>query len=307
MAIVSTSRRPVGLGGISAKIGEKIQITEKWVVVSDSELDGPMYVYINAAFPKRGNLYDFGNDGAGYARVRDVDIQCIGGQGVEGSPGHEPLYAWEITCSLDSEMKEEEGEDNPLDRPTEIAWRQAIKEAVFEKDAVTSKPVRNSAGQRFDPPPMKEEADWSMVATRNEVSFDAGYAASYSNRVNSDTFYGGTAGQWKIQGITADPQWDETIGQYYRISYTFAFREDTWSPDILDQGRYEWYDVTWTNIGDPVLLPILDAQHQPVADPWPLDGNGQALPPDDVEAESFQYLEFKKYKEAAFGALGLGL
>jgi hypothetical protein len=295
MPIISAALRPAG---VSATFGETTEIVQTYIIVVGSRYDGPVYIYANATIPKRGYLYSFGNDGSGYARCKTVALKCLGGYGKEEN-GETAQYAWEAVCTFDSAFKEPP--ENPLEKETVYSWRQGLKEVVFDRDAETEKPVTNSAKKKFDPPAMREAADWSLVATRNEPTFDASYANGFSNRVNGDGFLGAEIGQWKVQGVTADSQWDETIGEYWTISYTFAFREEGWNEDILDQGRDELVSATVK----PHWRPILDAQGAPVAEPVLLDGAGKPLTPEEIEAGEVEYVSFKRYREATFASLGL--
>lgn len=270
------------------------ELTQKWVVISDDVNEGPQAVYAAGVFPKKGDLWAYGSDVGGVVRCSSVKVTR---EALVVIPEQEPLGAkWVVTCRFDT--PEEEDTENPLNQATRYSWQSVMKEEVFERDVDTDEHVCNSAGQSFDPPVMRDNLNWVMVASRNEATFSASYAQSYANHVNSTTFAGGAAGTWKCNDVRAEPQFHESVGDYYAISVSFAFDPRGWNRDILDAGRYQYSDAP-----DTVYDPIVDSTGSPVADPVPLDGDGFALSQASISGGTRFWREFKKYEEADFNVL----
>lgn len=213
---------------------------------------------------------------------------------------------------------------NPLDRPAQ--WELSFQEfqrpvtegylvndsdqlldaegdPIAEEDADTAVAVAivNSAGDPYDPPPMRDDSRIVLVVTRNEPwPADATFARAYKDAVNSDTFFGVPPGFAKVKSIRARNAYEPQIGKFIQVTYEFTIREgnfdgDNWNLNLLDAG-YNQLDGS----GDPVA--ITDKNGVAVSSPQRLNGTGVWLDnPDDPSV----YRRWRIYPRKPFAALGL--
>jgi len=295
---VILSENVVEASGLDAEFDrDGDELTQNWIVISDDVNDGPQFIYLNGTlFPKKNYLWSYGNDVGGVVRCTSVKITR---EAIVKIPGQVNLGAkWVVSCRFST--PEDEGAENPLNQPIKVSWQSVNREEPFVRDVETENVVCNSAGQLFPEPAMRENLTWVMVVQKNEATFDASYAESYANHVNSTTWQGGEPGTWKAGDVRAERLKDEVYGYYWQISVAFAFDPIGWNRPILDQGRYELVDDTTYGA---LLLEVLGANGVPVADPVPLNGAGQRLTSAQVEAGLRFWLPFKRYKEADFNSL----
>lgn len=135
----------------------------------------------------------------------------------------------------------------PTLRPPEIEWSfetyQEVADwaysAVFEGEDVNDHPVpiRNIVGDRFDPPAEKESHRLILKYTRNEASFDVDFFLALQGRTNSRPFLGFERGKVLLNIGPAVRQYEEGFF-FWRITYTFKFRDDGWNLKLLNQGAY---------------------------------------------------------------------
>jgi len=104
----------------------------------------------------------------------------------------------------------------------------------------------------------------------------------------------------KVAGIEAKRVFDKNL-IYWQVTYQFEIRQEGWTLRVLDQGRQRK-----AKDGDPDpdwIYPIADGNGVPVADPVPLDGNGQKL--DSPSPSNAVFLPFDVYKQRDFSAFNL--
>src|SRR5262249_40989068 len=79
----------------------------------------------------------------------------------------EDPFTWEVRCEYDSLAADQQFSDqNPLNRPPRISWGFTQFQIVAEQDA-NGKVYVNSAGERFDPPPMIDDTRLVCTIERN--------------------------------------------------------------------------------------------------------------------------------------------
>lgn len=208
--------------------------------------------------------------------------------------------------------------DDPLQRDPEISYSFADSTESYFKDT-TGKPVTNSAGEPFEQFLERETGELGITIVRNEISYAPGMAVNWAHVVNdSAVVVDGTnyvAGTLKLSGITAvksketytDEHGDPVTVTYYRKTYTLRARRSGWKQKPLDTGLNQTRQrsiptMTGTTPGPIELVPIMDSTGNPVKKPYPLDGQGKKKPNSTDEPAE---LEFKPYREMAFGALNL--
>lgn len=183
----------------------------------------------------------------------------------------------------------------PWARPPKIAWGKHSRIEAVVKDK-NGDPLRNSAHDRFDPPPTKEVFYPSVRIVRYERTYSMQRAILYLNHVNSHSFV--------FQGITVSAGEALCVGfqgtqvdvdgvECWEVEYEFYFAP-TWEMEVLDQGYYfnsggRRYQYTDSN-GEPMKTPAL------------LDGSGGKL---TYPGGTPVFLSFDVYDTKDFRALGL--
>jgi hypothetical protein len=175
---------------------------------------------------------------------------------------------------------------SPFDRPPLITWDAVQYTRPLVKDVVTSKPVLNSAGERFDPPPEIDDSRIVLIYERNEPVYDSNVAVSYRDSVNSDTWNGFDPGTVKLSKISANLEYEKGVF-YWRVRYEFHIR-DNWQVSLLDHGSKQL-----TNDNPPLLVHIISKSGGIIDDL--LDGNGKQLPPTNPASDRFANAVFKTY------------
>lgn len=72
-------------------------------------------------------------------------------------------------------------------------------------------------------------------------------AKFYTNRTNAQVWNGGAVDTWKCQGCSAKLNFDDN-GNYWEVTWEFAYRADGWQLRVWDVGFHELVD----EYGDPV-------------------------------------------------------
>ena len=195
--------------------------------------------------------------------------------------------------------------DDPISRPAEIEWGEgSYSEVVTKATLVTAagaevadQPVANSAGEPFDPPLEVEKTFLTLRITVNRANFSPSTVSSYSNKTNSDTFFGFEAGKVKCRSVTAISQFEKGR-HFWRITASFEIR-DSWDYELLDAGYWEIVAGAREEITFP--------NGRPLSAPWPLDGAGTKLTVAQVAANAGY--TYRKYRIAgsrvAFAGLNL--
>lgn len=143
----------------------------------------------------------------------------------------------------------------------------SLADGVDEEDLLTSttpgnaqnllnwnkgKGIANSAGDPYNPPPERPIARPIVTVTRNEASFSPTYKATYENSVNQDAWNGLTKRQAWLRTIEAEAlvwrstRFDTDDIYYWRVTYVFALKFESWDLQLLDFGPY---CLTWSADG----------------------------------------------------------
>lgn len=193
--------------------------------------------------------------------------------------------------------------ENPLKVDPEVDWDFVVSSEAVDRD-IHDKPIVNSAGEPFDPPPVEDVYDFVLRVSRNERSFNENHARTFKNTVNSISFLGWppkTACLKVYRGtrvVTGDYE-------YWRVSYEVHFREDGWEKRIADKGRRE--KIGTNEDGTPKTQVIADNRGIKVSGDTLLDGTGHILKatyigPNNEEAV---WLEFETKRMANWRVLDL--
>lgn len=287
------------LPGVESSVNDQnvTEYTRRFRVIADSKLASPFAIRQASGLPQRGDAFE---RQLGTTTDRDETATC---KSISVSQDEDNPLLWNVRATygrMDSEA--EQVAENPLERPSEIAWSFASFTKVAEQD-INGRGILNSAGDYFDPPAEIDDSRLVLAITRNEAAFNPAIATDYQDALNSDTWYGFEPGQVKLTAISAQRA-IENRRIYWRVSYEFHFRRDTWKLKILDRGKRKI-------AGSPDFLAYINARDEngtelhdtPVTEPVPLDGNGgELLGP---SPNTVHYLEFDVYKSRSFAALGL--
>jgi hypothetical protein len=275
----------------------KTDFTRTYKVLVDDKRDGAAVIFAHPDVPSILSAYiTTGDEIWSSALLRSRTAKLLGGNENDG-------YLWNVECkySTKGDGDEQEGQENPILQPVQISIRTNRFQKALEKDrAEPPVPIRNSAGQQFDPPPEFDDSRPALILRKNVSFFSLAWLEEYKDATNSDPYLGFVKYFWKVSDITADRTfWDAPSGQrfyYWEVSMEIEGNDLLWWPSkIMDRGRYQ-RGVAGS------LLPIrTGADRRPVQDPVPLDGAGNDLA---VDADPV-YLEFDVYRRRSFGALGL--
>lgn len=189
--------------------------------------------------------------------------------------------------------------NTPADqRPPEIRIRRKEYTEPLEADLVTGDPVKNTAGDPFDPPIMVDRSrrQFEITFWRTPAGLDWATRSNCWDKVNDDvvTLLGQpyAAKTLRVMDISHEAVWDKgdggSLAFFWKITVVLEAKLPSWQIKILNAGRRERISG-----GDPKIVPIIDASTgQPVTDPVPLAASGARLPVDD----DYHYLFFDGYE-----------
>lgn len=290
----------------------KVSHTRVWLVITDDIRDGTAAALTaNANFvdmvPVYGApLYD---DNPFGPRVTSLEAQPIQESGL-----HFEVQA-EYTIP---DPSDDQNDTNPLDRPAEIQWSPSeTTEPYFVDESDPPRPVVNAAGEPFEQFLEREAGELTITITRNEETFNAAVADTFSHTVNAAAvtidgteFAPGTLKLSPIQAQKVSEKWhylglDRPI-VYYKVTYNLKARHQGWTHDVLNVGFNERVQVQETENGQPVtrykLRPLVDATGLPVRKPQPLtaEGRAKASPTDPPDVLAFYPYRLKDWTPLNF-------
>ncbi len=189
--------------------------------------------------------------------------------------------------------------DNPTSEYPVVSWGSMDIERVVEKDT-SGNPLRNSAGDRYDPVPSQTESYQTLRVTRNLLTTDANHfdpwiANDIKNSVNTSaiTLCGFTIEARDGLMIEFGADWQRREGwSFYTVTNIIAIKYDTWDRALLDVGfRY----LVATKLTD------IKIDGQVVTTPKLLDGSGGVL----ADGGTPVFRTVKTYKEKDWSVLSL--
>jgi hypothetical protein len=206
---------------------------------------------------------------------------------------------WTIEATYSSKpIKDNQAEENPLNRPAQIEIETASYRRAIWQD-IDGKATLNSAGDYFDPPIEIDVAYWTFRVKKNVADIPT-WILDYENAVNNAAFTirGLSVGQYeaKISNIRVGDLKIEGDYQYFEFTYQMERRREKWIPlKILDQGLRYKSEANRKHIMDNSTPP------RPVSSPRLLDGSGNVLA--DPTPENAKYREFTVYYARNFSVL----
>lgn len=254
-----------------------------FIVVTNDKGDGPLTIGNSGFVPAVFDIYVAGNDVDAGARVQTVTPL---------QPTNDPYY-WEVRVEYSSLAVQEI--QNPLARPTDIAWGFQVYQKAIIKD-IYGNALVNKANQLFDPVPEIDDARPTLTFTKNLAAFDPALAYTYVNSINLSAWYGGAAQTWKCMNIASSQQIENGI-YFFPTTFEFQYHWETWKLVIANFGRMQ--------LVSGKLRDCVDDQNQPVADPVPLDSNGAQITSPTVTSITSNLLSFDVYRQQEFNNLSL--
>ena len=182
----------------------------------------------------------------------------------EGTPT--PFHA-EVTYRYEL-LEPDERDPNPLARPDiwSFSTSGAAVPALFYYDGSTQKPLVNSAFDYFEGL-TTDEAECRATIAGNRATFPLATAISVTNTVNSDSYLGASAHQWKCVGISGQQQ-SEVVNDveinYWAVTIELAFRQTGWNLQLPDIG-YNYIDGS-----EKKRAYVLDEENEQVASANPV-------------------------------------
>lgn len=272
-------------GGLSGGIQT---FEETWKVESDRMYESP------AAVARAGVLsaYTWYSPYHGYPAARLKDIQ------VEQT---DDFTIWTVKFKWDTELDEFDRSIPPEMRPWHFDYGTVSTERLLVSDLTVDdngdpapRPVANSAGIPYDPPPSIPVSNPTITITLFRTTANPGKQA-YVNSVNDEEFEGWPAGHVRCTDYKQTPMNEAEWGDFYQYTLSFEVRVDKpWNPiEILDAGTAEL-------IGEGEnrrLVAITEFKTgAPVTSPVPMDGLGGRLPWGS-SADAFIYNRFIGYRD----------
>ena len=228
---------------------DKATFTRKFQVECTSLYDGPITVLNAVGVPRPQQLYAFGAETHTLARVKDRDAERV-------APNSK---VWVVTVKYESSEEDEEDPTDPLLEPAEIALtfenQQEVVKQVYDEYASDhddfSDAVRNSAGELFNPPPLRDISRPVLTISRNE-DMDSPIrdtAIEYVNSTNNAEWGGAGVGKARMMGIDVSREWKEVDDEgtkvaYLKCTYRIMFDPRGWDLNLLDHGSYYWEGST---------------------------------------------------------------
>jgi hypothetical protein len=296
--------------GSSTNLEEK-EITRTFRVRTDSipqtprEIESAVDPNTGLRVPAVGDFHpDYGPPFEADAIAERVEVR-------QAADNKDDPFSWEVTVRYTTDPSD----DNPLLRPVEVR----VSTVLFQRPAergdligdgiVEQKPIVNSAGDPYDPPPMIDDVRVEISLTRNEADYPGQGVLLFTNTVNEDPFWEFAPGQVKCMGVEATYQ-REKLHRFWRVLYSFQARvvdpltglqpAGAWYLRLLDAGYREL-------VGTGAAArkkEIYDEGGSQISSPWPLNGQGERLT-DPNRDDQFVYREWQVYPKAIFATLGL--
>lgn len=139
-----------------------------------------------------------------------------------------------------SKQQQEEDKD-PLDRAAKIVWNTVKYQKAIERDR-DGYAILNSAGDYFDPPPLKDLSHWTATITKN-VSVVPPGILTWPDKLNSDTFtvdgVSVDVNAAKIMSVNVSELKIEGDEEYRTLTVALEFNKDLWRGKYLNQGFYQ--------------------------------------------------------------------
>lgn len=248
--------------------------------------------------PDLPKMYDFYNP-TGTGTETDVTV-LVKSRSARQHENHKQL--WAVTINYSSDCKDSQYQAKlPTDRRYRIRHSFERFQKALDSD-IDGNPIRNSAGDPYDPPPQIEGYRLVVEVEKNLRSYDAAVLMRYLGAVNSDNFLDFEPGECLVHDISCP-------GEDYDHGVSFwptklVIHVEPWDADVpaargehphrlalLDAGTRTYAGGVWSQVRDT-------ATGRPTNQAVPLDGaGGQAA------FGAFAYNVFQVREELPFADL----
>jgi len=191
---------------------------------------------------------------------------------------------------------------NPLNRPD--VWSLSASGTVVDATTYyadandTVKQIVNTAGD-----PLRglkrRQGEITLNVKGNRLDSPFALATGYVNRTNATAWADGAERTWLCTSVSAQQQ-TELVGDelidYWSVSFSFAYRPETWSVQAPNVGLNERVTGNGTTVKRRITIDDGNGNLVPTSKPQPLDANGGFA---GVTAEA-DLLTFRVYKTADF-------
>lgn len=220
------------------------EYTVIYLVGTNDREDGPNTVMNAFGVPKVGDLYAAGNDFNNAAVVTAVNP----------TEGDSP-FEWEVNVTYSTDTGDSDSPqnlqvqiDNPLNEPPEITYGFQTRRVLIPGryndplgppgSKAWEQGIFLPNGELFDPQPEMEIDEPILTINRNFQTINGAALMALANCVNSDFFQGAEPRQLKLSIPQAQKRWHKAINHYWNVTYSMAFRWETWDVQLLNQGSY---------------------------------------------------------------------
>lgn len=302
-----------------------------WRVITDAITDDAPTVLGAQGLPTMYAPYS-ASDG-------QADMTCLC---VKINPRQAPKsrYVWYVTCEFDTEY---ERIDNPFTEPPSIRWTSETyqeplpgmppKFVDYQQEPDNSQQLRsiqsvnvnqsliawgkgiiNSAGSPYNPPAERTSSRPIITWARNVPTFQTANKVRYENTVNETAWNGLASRVAFLRSIEAEALvWrSTTFGvsdiPYYRLTFTFVLKAETWDLQLLDHGPYylKWVGNGISGGETPTKIEFVTSSGQPrmgLLDNSDSNKPGQKL----ADGGTPKFNRYPVYREEDFNALGINL
>lgn len=291
MSVVSVQEHPESGSG-SREVTDRTY-TRRLLVRCSSRTDEAKVVLENPAIPTLGSLYVLGTSDDQNCYCTSVKCDLVENT-VSGR-----LFS--VTCEYkanlsqnDLENLREDGVPNPLTFPPRIASGGTVEFLTTPLKDINGVDIKNTAGDLFVDAPQASRAFYRVSIVRNEYPLNLNLYGNTIYKVNSVAWQTGAKRTWLCESITHSNLLYQGPYPYYEVTYSFAYKGETWDVEILNAG------MRINNGG--TLQTAKDKNGNEITSPMALNQAGTALL---GPTASGIYLSFKYYKETDFNGLGL--
>jgi hypothetical protein len=283
MTVLSCIEKPMSRTG--RVTGTEVTEERVFLVQSDTPFESGYTLYSSGLIPVYLSVHPTNP----YSRMKDFTYSQPDGK-----------LAYTVTVHYDNKPITQDDRNkeflNPLDRPAKTKWDKRKEVVPMERD-VHGKPIVNSAGEYFDPPPEKTETLWMLKVEKN-VETRPTWLAEYEDAINdADLVIPGvfTAPKGCAKLVIDDlgDEMEENDITFFVLKYTLEFRKEPdanqcydgtdpgtvstptgWQLVALNQGLKELYE---DESGDSVLRNMTDDDGDLLTAPYPLTPEGAKI------------------------------
>ena len=232
------------------------------------------------------------------------------------------LLEWIVDCKYTTRSGDEPDAGSSLTKPTDeppqitfgfVRKTVAINNSYADGDEVgqQSEPVRNSAGDEFDPPVVDEKINLLVTIVKKELAanFSPKEAYEFNDTINKTKILiaGVNFAKWcaLMREIHAVKLWDSEGVAYYQTTYQIEGDPDTHVKKVLDQGYYATVDEVRVKLKGKHIVPDADTESPDsfVSEPQKLDLEGKPFTP--TADEKAKYISFHTKFQKEWSTLNL--